>query len=241
MSYLTVSFIFFVTGSPASEAGLKAGDRLIEVDGINIERETHKQVVERIRAGGKMTTLLVVDRELDKYCQVNNITIKADMAPTTGVTTTVDGPKENGGHVVENGEVEAVIETREEVKEEEETVVEINKEEEKREEDEKEEEKVEDSKEEEEKPAEVVEVADPVEDEVEDYDREAATAIAAEVVATEMKKDEAEDYVAVVQVEPDMIPKPEREEVVESGPPPAREEEEEKEEKEMVGAFSLSI
>lgn len=239
MSYLTVSFIFFVTGSPASEAGLKAGDRLIEVDGINIERETHKQVVERIRAGGKMTTLLVVDRELDKYCQVNNITIKADMAPTTGTTTTVDGPKENGGHVV-NGEVEAVIETREEVKEEE-TVVEINKEEEKREEDVKEEEKVEDSKEEEEKPAEVVEVADPVEDEVEDYDREAATAIAAEVVATEMKKDEAEDYVAVVQVEPDMIPKPEREEVVESGPPPAREEEEEKEEKEMVGAFSLSI
>jgi len=35
-------------GSPAEEAGLKSGDRIIEVNGVNIGNENHKQVVQRI-------------------------------------------------------------------------------------------------------------------------------------------------------------------------------------------------
>ena len=46
-------------------SGLCSGDRVIEVDGVNIERETHSQVVARIRAGGDRTSLLEVDKELD--------------------------------------------------------------------------------------------------------------------------------------------------------------------------------
>lgn len=37
-------------GSPAEVAGLKEGDRIVEVNGTNIAQENHKQVVERIKA-----------------------------------------------------------------------------------------------------------------------------------------------------------------------------------------------
>ena len=37
-------------GSPAEVAGLKEGDRIIEVNGTNIANENHRQVVERIKA-----------------------------------------------------------------------------------------------------------------------------------------------------------------------------------------------
>ncbi|NXP55095.1 NHRF1 protein, partial [Heliornis fulica] len=37
-------------GSPAERSGLRAGDRLLAVDGENVERESHQRVVERIRA-----------------------------------------------------------------------------------------------------------------------------------------------------------------------------------------------
>ncbi|XP_072162815.1 uncharacterized protein [Diadema setosum] len=67
-------------GSPADLSGLRSGDRVIEVDGVNIERETHSQVVARIKAGRGKTSLLVVDKELDVYCRKNGITIKASMA-----------------------------------------------------------------------------------------------------------------------------------------------------------------
>ncbi|NWS28648.1 NHRF1 protein, partial [Polioptila caerulea] len=48
-------------GSPAEQSGLRAGDRLLEVDGENVERESHQQVVERIRAAAGAVSLLVVD------------------------------------------------------------------------------------------------------------------------------------------------------------------------------------
>lgn len=32
------------TGSPAEASGLRAGDRLVAVNGVNVEKETHHQV-----------------------------------------------------------------------------------------------------------------------------------------------------------------------------------------------------
>ncbi|XP_062447968.1 Na(+)/H(+) exchange regulatory cofactor NHE-RF1 [Rhea pennata] len=48
-------------GSPAERSGLRAGDRLLEVDGDNVEAESHQQVVERIRGAAGAVRLLVVE------------------------------------------------------------------------------------------------------------------------------------------------------------------------------------
>lgn len=48
-------------GSPAETAGLRQGDRILEVNGVGIRNENHKQVVQRIKALANETKLLVVD------------------------------------------------------------------------------------------------------------------------------------------------------------------------------------
>ncbi|KAH8398206.1 hypothetical protein KR222_002867, partial [Zaprionus bogoriensis] len=47
--------------SPAEAAGLKEGDRILEVNGVSIGSETHKQVVARIKAIANEVRLLVID------------------------------------------------------------------------------------------------------------------------------------------------------------------------------------
>ncbi|XP_026730890.1 Na(+)/H(+) exchange regulatory cofactor NHE-RF1-like [Trichoplusia ni] len=47
-------------GSPAESAGLKRGDRILEVNGHSIAGESHKQVVARIKERGEDAELLVV-------------------------------------------------------------------------------------------------------------------------------------------------------------------------------------
>lgn len=54
------------TGSSASQAGLRPNDRLVEVNGHNVEAESHQQVVERIRAAAGTLRLLVVDPDTDE-------------------------------------------------------------------------------------------------------------------------------------------------------------------------------
>lgn len=48
-------------GSPAEAAGLRQGDRILEVNGESITNKTHKQVVELIKANSDETKLLVID------------------------------------------------------------------------------------------------------------------------------------------------------------------------------------
>lgn len=48
----------------AKRAGLLIGDHVIEVDGINVEKESHAQVVARVREGQR-TVLLVIDQEAE--------------------------------------------------------------------------------------------------------------------------------------------------------------------------------
>lgn len=50
-------------GSPAEAAGLRQGDRILEVNGESIGDKTHKQVVELIKQHSKETKLLVIDPE----------------------------------------------------------------------------------------------------------------------------------------------------------------------------------
>ncbi|PNF29908.1 hypothetical protein B7P43_G07292 [Cryptotermes secundus] len=90
-------------GSPAEAAGLKQGDRIIEVNGVNISNENHKQVVQRIKAIPNQTKLLVVDNEADKYFKANNIIIKSSLpdvlylqTPVTNEDNEVDMNGEKG-------------------------------------------------------------------------------------------------------------------------------------------------
>ncbi|CAM9916326.1 unnamed protein product [Lampetra fluviatilis] len=54
-------------GSPAQLAGLLPQDRIVEVNGVNIEVKRHSEVVSLIKAGGDETRLLVVDPPADEF------------------------------------------------------------------------------------------------------------------------------------------------------------------------------
>jgi len=65
--------------SPASAGGLRARDKIIEIDGVNVTRENHTQVVERIRSGGGETRLLVADQECQDYHDDKDIVIRSSL------------------------------------------------------------------------------------------------------------------------------------------------------------------
>ncbi|XP_035786539.1 Na(+)/H(+) exchange regulatory cofactor NHE-RF2-like [Anopheles albimanus] len=103
-------------GSPAEGAGLRQGDRIIEVNGHNITTETHKKVVELIKAVPNETRLLVIDPRAD----ANDLKMALAKASATTSTAapnnnnnnnnntngTSNGHQENGGklHSKENGQ-----------------------------------------------------------------------------------------------------------------------------------------
>jgi C-terminal processing protease CtpA/Prc len=62
-------------GSPAEAAGLREGDRIVEVNGTNIAMENHQQVVERIKAVSDETKFLVVDESTDNYYRDRKIIV----------------------------------------------------------------------------------------------------------------------------------------------------------------------
>lgn len=65
--------------SPAEDADLRKGDRIIEVNGENIESDTHQQIIQKIKAGGDETKLLVVDSEADAYYKSKGIQVNSNM------------------------------------------------------------------------------------------------------------------------------------------------------------------
>lgn len=66
-------------GSPAHLAGLREGDRIIEVNGTNVGSENHQQVVQRIKAVADETKFLVLDREADEYYRERKVVVRGDM------------------------------------------------------------------------------------------------------------------------------------------------------------------
>ncbi|CAN8004609.1 unnamed protein product [Ixodes hexagonus] len=67
-------------GSPAEYAGLREGDRIVEVNGVNILSETHRQIVERIKKVPNETNLLVVSLEAEKWYRDHKIPVKGSQA-----------------------------------------------------------------------------------------------------------------------------------------------------------------
>ncbi|KAK8767069.1 hypothetical protein V5799_006153 [Amblyomma americanum] len=53
-------------GSPAELGGLRKNDRLVEVNGLSVEGESHREIIERIKQDPGHVDLLVIDRETDE-------------------------------------------------------------------------------------------------------------------------------------------------------------------------------
>lgn len=95
-------------GSPAESAGLREGDRIVQVDGQDIEGETHSTVVARIKKGSapeeeddddggpdgsvSRCSLLVVDRRADTYYKEKGIRVHSDMGLQVLVLRTPEEP-----------------------------------------------------------------------------------------------------------------------------------------------------
>lgn len=59
-------------GSAAEISGLLVGDRIICVNGHNVEKESHQDVVKRIKERENETELLVVDEQTEKFLKVSS-------------------------------------------------------------------------------------------------------------------------------------------------------------------------
>uniref|UniRef100_F6S6P6 PDZ domain-containing protein n=2 Tax=Ciona intestinalis TaxID=7719 RepID=F6S6P6_CIOIN len=64
--------------SPASRAKLSPGDRIIEVNGLNVEREPHKEVVERLQGLQSVKLIVAHSRAAEEYFKTpgNGMTVK---------------------------------------------------------------------------------------------------------------------------------------------------------------------
>merc|ERR1711874_432167 len=66
--------------SPTQYAGVKIGDRIVEVEGENVSLENHSQVVRRIAGAGSTLSLLVVDSVCEEYHRARNIVITSNLS-----------------------------------------------------------------------------------------------------------------------------------------------------------------
>jgi C-terminal processing protease CtpA/Prc len=66
--------------TPADAAGLRQGDRIVEVNGSNVEKASHKEVVDKIKSVPDVVQLLVVDDEADKYFIGKDIKVSSELA-----------------------------------------------------------------------------------------------------------------------------------------------------------------
>ena len=62
-------------GEPADLAGVKDNDRIVEINGTNVESATHAHVVDLIRESGDKVSFLIVDKETDEYYKSRDILI----------------------------------------------------------------------------------------------------------------------------------------------------------------------
>lgn len=62
-------------GEPADLAGVKDNDRIVEINGTNVETATHAHVVDLIRESGDKVSFLIVDKETDEYYKSRDILI----------------------------------------------------------------------------------------------------------------------------------------------------------------------
>ncbi|XP_026171044.1 Na(+)/H(+) exchange regulatory cofactor NHE-RF1a [Mastacembelus armatus] len=80
--------------TPASAAGLRAGDRLAFVNGVSVEGESHQQVVGRIRVTSGALELIVVDADTAELLNKHNLQCRKEFV-TEGIP--LPGPDGDSG------------------------------------------------------------------------------------------------------------------------------------------------
>ncbi|XP_026181343.1 Na(+)/H(+) exchange regulatory cofactor NHE-RF1 [Mastacembelus armatus] len=111
--------------SPAETSGLRAGDRLVFVNGDDVENDSHQQVVSRIRATVGQLELIVLDPETEELLKKHNLKCLKEYV-TDGVPLPFDDDEEEEEEkevvvVVEDDREENGHELQDEVEEEEQT------------------------------------------------------------------------------------------------------------------------
>ncbi|XP_077392778.1 Na(+)/H(+) exchange regulatory cofactor NHE-RF3 [Festucalex cinctus] len=71
-----------VPGSVADRAGVNTDDRLLEVNGENIDSYTHEQVVDKVKTAGGSLMFLLADEETDRHYRDANVKLAAHLATT---------------------------------------------------------------------------------------------------------------------------------------------------------------
>ncbi|XP_042317078.1 Na(+)/H(+) exchange regulatory cofactor NHE-RF3 isoform X1 [Sceloporus undulatus] len=65
---------------PAAKAGVQPNDRLIEINGENVENDSHEEVVEKVRRSGNQVVFLLSNKETDQYYNRQNMQLTRGMA-----------------------------------------------------------------------------------------------------------------------------------------------------------------
>lgn len=88
--------------TPAATAGLLAGDRLVFVNGDNVEGESHQQVVAKIRATVGPLELIVVDNNTGELLQKYNLKCQREFV-TEGIPVPGGDSDSDRGDTQSNG------------------------------------------------------------------------------------------------------------------------------------------
>uniref|UniRef100_A0A2K5LY18 Na(+)/H(+) exchange regulatory cofactor NHE-RF4 n=1 Tax=Cercocebus atys TaxID=9531 RepID=A0A2K5LY18_CERAT len=80
---LELFFFFFLTsstGGAAERAGVPPGARLLEVNGVSVEKLTHNQLTRKLWQSGQQVTLLVAGPEVEEQCRQLGLPLAAPLA-----------------------------------------------------------------------------------------------------------------------------------------------------------------
>jgi len=102
-------------GSPAQIGGLREGDRIIAINGVHVGQENHNQVVQRIKAGGEETRILVVDKECEAWHNEKGVVITGSLPYILHLSSVRGGEERASDSEDEREVVQQVIEEEEEL------------------------------------------------------------------------------------------------------------------------------
>ncbi|MEL6741928.1 MAG: PDZ domain-containing protein [Planctomycetota bacterium] len=89
-------------GSAADAVGLRVGDRIVAVNGLDVARWTHARIFERIKSSGRRLTLLAVDHKTFLHCRRHRrdvASLATETRATPGYEDAEPTPSDDDGEV----------------------------------------------------------------------------------------------------------------------------------------------